>query len=173
MPPWHRDALGQCHRAPPHPSHGCHSWVRAQPRPAGPHCSPPVPALRPSRGWGLLQCRGGWEGPRQQSGDAQDRPGPATTRARSCTSAGPPWADTDTPAPVAPQNPQLLTNSCSPSCPTPQEHLNTGAGGPSAMRLQACWGSEAGRVPVVLRPGLPGVLCSNLSLWRCCQVMRQ
>lgn len=36
------------------------------------------------------QCRGQLGGSRQQHGEAQDRPRPATTRARSCASAGPP-----------------------------------------------------------------------------------
>lgn len=75
-----------------------------------------------------------------------------------------PWADTLHPK----------TASCSPTAARPPANTprasEHGRWGTQCHVATACWGSEAGRVPVVLRPGLPGV-CSNLSLRGRCQAM--
>lgn len=147
--PWHKDVLGQRHRGLPHLSHGSHGWLRAHPCPAWHHCSSAVPALHPSCVWGPLQCRGGWEGPRQQRGDAQDRPRPATTRARSCISAGPPWADTPHPSTCGTPNPpaahqQLLT--LLPNTPRASEHgcLGTQCHGATGVLGVGAWEGARG-----------------------------
>lgn len=115
--PWHKDVLGQRHRVLPHPSHSSHSWVRAHPRPAWHHCSAPAPALCPSCVWGPFQCRG-WLGGSKAA--AWGRPGQTQARYNEGQELylcrAPLGLTACTPAPVAPQNHQLLTNSCSPSC---------------------------------------------------------
>lgn len=50
----------------------------------------PGPAAVPAPAGTIPGAGDSWEAPRQQHGEAQDRPRPATTRARSHASAGPP-----------------------------------------------------------------------------------
>lgn len=88
-----------------------------------------------------------WEGPKQQRGEAQDRLRPATTRARSCASAGPPRAPWGCPLhpgacstpkpPVANRRPFTFPRG------HPKRFRTWVLGGtPRYVRLHACWGDR-------------------------------
>lgn len=113
--------------------------------------------------WGPFQCRG-WLGGSKAA--AWGRPGQTQARYNAgwelylCRAPlGLTACTRGTPKPPAAHQQllSLLTEH-------PKDVWTRVLGGPSAMWLQASRGSEAGRVAVVLRPGLPGVLRSSLSL---------
>lgn len=112
--------------------------------PPVPHLAPPhtltvatpCPSALPVPPGTVLGARGSWEGLRQESGEAQGRAGPATTRATSCVSAGapqPPWGAALHPSTSSPLQPPAANHSPSPS------RWDT----PSASG-RGCWGQAAG-----------------------------